>query len=610
MSVKPKEQKLIVLEDPFVEEISGMAITKMLDIKEQKTLTMKLKFIRNRTMFKVTNSTQDTVTFDPKEMLGVVDLRSLDYYKIKQGVLQQNLSCMYHFESVNTVCDQFNRLINTLRKEEEETSGTDKYPWLEDSDERKYMTDREMLHKYIDLESSCLTKQEKQKLRNLIYEYKDVFSFRDEIGTCPNIRVEIDITDSSPFFIRPFYAREEDKAILDKEMKSLCYLGILKEGFSVYSSPVMLISRKMTQDKRVVTDFRHLNMRIAKKSLAYPLLKDMFTLLGISKCEVLSVLDLKDAFHSLRLTENSTKYCGILPYFGSASYLYQRMPMRLNISPAVWQSCINAILNCLSSKKYCEAIMDDLLLFMPNKHTHFDKLIDLLWALCKNGLKISPKKCQLLRTELQYMGNTSFIKERRVCVKPSRSRLEAIQKLKPPMTQKGCRSFAGVVNFVSIFCPELQKLLKPIYELTKKGRPFVWGDEQQKVFDEIKSRLLKPPILSMPDRRGRFLLYSDTSKFATGSALYQVQDGKPKLIAYVSKRMPEAVKNYSITELEMSGLAINIASFAHLLKRVDFDAVVDHLAIVHIMKSKMEPATNRIKRLLEILAPIPLTCTT
>ena len=106
----------------------------------------------------------------------------------------------------------------------------------------------------------------------------------------------------------------------------------------------------------------------------------------------------------------------------------------------------------------------------------------------------------------------------------------------------------------------------------------------------------------MPDKRGRFLLYSDTSKHATGSTLYQIQDGKTKLIAYASKRMPEAAKNYSITELEMCGLAINIASFAHLLKRVDFDAIVDHLAIMHIMKSKMEPTTNRIKRLLELLS--------
>ena len=159
-----------------------------------------------------------------------------------------------------------------------------------------------------------------------------------------------------------------------------------------------------------------------------------------------------------------------------------------------------------------------------------------------------------------------------------------------------------MVNFVSIFCPELQKLLKPIYELTKKGRHFTCGKEQQEAFDEIKARLQKPPVLSMPDKRGRFTLYSDTSKHATGSSLYQVQDGSPKLIAYVSKKMPEAAKNHSITELEMCSLAINIASFSHLLKRVDFDAVVDHLAIVHIMKSKAEPATNRIKRLLEILS--------
>ena len=150
-------------------------------------------------------------------------------------------------------------------------------------------------------------------------------------------------------------------------MKRLCYLGILKEGFSAYSSPVMLISRQVTQDKRVVTDLRHLHMRIAKNNLAYPLLKDTFTLLGSSKCKVLSVLDLKDAFHSLRLTENSKKYCGILPYFGSTSYLYQRIPMGLNISPAVWQLYINVILSCISSRKYCEAIMDDLLLFTPTR---------------------------------------------------------------------------------------------------------------------------------------------------------------------------------------------------------------------------------------------------
>ena len=318
--------------------------------------------------------------------------------------------------------------------------------------------------------------------------------------------------------------KEEDRAVLDKEMRWLCYLGILKEGFSAYSSPVMLISHKLTSDKRVVTDFRHLNMRIAKNNLAYPLLRDTFSLLGSSKCEVMSVLAVKDAFHSLQLSEKSQKYCGILPYFGSASYLYQRMPMGLTVSPPIWQMYINTILNSLQIRKYCEAIMDDLLLFTPSKKVHMDKLEDLLKALRKNGLKISPKKCQLFRTELQYMGNTIFIKERRVCIKPLHSRLEPIQKVKAPTTANQCKSFAGMVNFVSIFCPELQRLIKPIYDLMRKGRQFKWGKEQKEAFEEVKRRLQKLPVLHMPDKVGRFQLYSDTSKYATGGALYQIQN--------------------------------------------------------------------------------------
>ena len=324
------------------------------------------------------------------------------------------------------------------------------------------------------------------------------------LGTYPNIEVEIDVMDKSPFFIRPYHVREEDKALIDKEMKWLSYLGILKEGFSAYSSPVMLISRKHTKVKRVVTDFRHLNMRIAKHNLAYPLLKDTFSVLGSSKCEVLSVLDLKDAFHSLRLSESSKKYCGILPYFGSASYLFQRMPMGLNISLSIWQSYINAILNCLQSKKYCEAVMDDLLLFTPSKNSHITKLEDLLKILLKNGLKISPQKCQLFRTNLQYMGNEIVIRDRRVCVKPLQSRLEVIQKVQSPTTVNRCRSFVGMVNFLSMFCLEFQKSLKPIYDLTRKGRPFVWGKEQQDSFEEIKCRLIKSPVLYMPNTTGRF----------------------------------------------------------------------------------------------------------
>ena len=114
----------------------------------------------------------------------------------------------------------------------------------------------------------------------------------------------------------------------------------------------------------------------------------------------------------------------------------------------------------------------------------------------------------IVQNQFTIMGNEIFIQDTRVCVQPLRSRLEAIQKLQPLTMVKGCRSFARMINFLSMFCPELQKLLKPIYDLTRKGRPFVWGKEQQDSFKEIKCRLIKPPVLHMPNKTGRFHLYS------------------------------------------------------------------------------------------------------
>ena len=178
------------------------------------------------------------------------------------------MSKYYHFESADVICDYYNKFANALKKEKESTKI--RYHWLDKDDERKHMTDIEILDRCIDLDKSCFTDTERKEVRDMLYKYKDTFSLRDEIGTCSKIEMEIYITDWRPFFIRPYHAEEEDKTILDKEMKRLCYLGVLKEGFLAYTSPVMLISRKMTQDKRTMTDFKHLNMRIGKNNLAYP----------------------------------------------------------------------------------------------------------------------------------------------------------------------------------------------------------------------------------------------------------------------------------------------------------------------------------------------------
>ena len=319
--------------------------------------------------------------------------------------------------------------------------------------------DREILEKYIDLGTSCLNKEEKLNVIDMLYKYKEAFSLRDQVGTCPNIEVEIEVMDKSPFFIRPYHVREEDKVVIDKEMKRLCYIGIPKEGFLAYSSPVMLISRKLTKDKRVVTDFRHLNVRIAKNNLVSPLVRDTFSVLGNSKCEVLSVRP-ERCLSLLKIVRELKKILWNTPIFWQLIlFVLENVNgvKYFTIHMAVLYQCYFRL---SSRQKYCEAIMDNLILFTPLKESHMNKLEDILSALLKNGLKISPKECQLFKTSLQYMGNEIFIESKKVCVKPLRSRLEAIQKLQPPKTPKGCRSFAGVVNFLSMFCPELQKTPK------------------------------------------------------------------------------------------------------------------------------------------------------
>ena len=347
---------------------------------------------------------------------------------------------------------------------------------------------------------------------------------------------------------------------MDKYMGKLVSLGILTKNNTTHTSPVMLVSRKGTKNKRPVVDFRLLNTRIMRRNTATPLLRDIFKMLGRSKYEVLSCVDLKDAFHSLGLTDKAKEFCGILPYFGSPHYRYEVLPMGLS--------------------------MDDLMLH-GLKADHMQLFKQLLVSLILHGLKLSPRKCQLFMKHLVYLGNVFHIEDGVITITPLKSRIEAIQKLLPPTTVKECKKFLWSSYYLSLFCKDLQKILKPIYELTGKEIPFYWTGSHQKAFEEVKELLIKPPHMHLPRPGGRFILYCDTSKTHTGSSLWQMQDGKPRLLGYASKSLPDACKNYSITELEMTGLVINIHLWKHLLLRVEFDCAVDHRALPYIMSQRI-----------------------
>ena len=320
-------------------------------------------------------------------------------------------------------------------------------------------------------------------------------------------------------------------------------------------------------------------------------------MLGKSNCEVLSCVDIKDAYHSIRIDEKSKEFCGILPYFGSQHYRYEVLPMGLGTSPAIWMTYVNFLLDSMTDRDKIIAIMDDLLLH-STRDTHMSLLVNLFETMIQNGLKLSPKKSQLFVKELVYLGTLFTVKAQGLIITPLLTRVDAIRNIPTPTTPKGCKSFCGVVNYLAIFCPELQKLLRPIYELTKKSVKFVWMKEHEKCFTEIKKCLCEYPVLHLPTTTGRFILYSDTSRQHADSAMWQMQNGQPKLIGYSSKTLPKACLNYSITELEMFGLSINLHQWNHLIAKIDFDCATDHLAAVQIMQGKDEPK-GRIGKILE-----------
>ena len=171
-------------------------------------------------------------------------------------------------------------------------------------------------------------------------------------------------------------------------------------------------------------------------------------------------------------------------------------------------------------------------------------------------------------------------------------------KFRSQKTLRQTRAFCGMVNFLLSFLPNLHRLLIPIYDLQKKAKKFKWTEEAERAFNNIKKLLINPPVLKAPTPDGLFHLESDTSREGVGGTLLQKQGDEWVVIGYHSKRLPKSAKNFGVTELELTGLLVNIHGFMQLLHNRYFEVLVDHKAIEYMIKSKTESPMTRLKTLL------------
>ena len=453
LDVPAGEKAYIKVKAPFHDKLSGMICAKF--FSRDMVYTLRVKFQDNQGIVQFRNGSNETAQLRKDKAVGILDLRSIGYFKVgyqkmvNMAESSKNFK-MCHYRQIKSEAKTENwstsdqcmgvagrngneksRKTQESEKQSELGRKSDPYPWLAEEDPRRHQTDEEILYEKIDLSNSALSRKERTRLMKMLIKYRDAFSLRDEIRECPNLKADIKVIDDSPFFVRPFPISENDKPFMDDQMERLVSLGILSKNSTSHTSPVMLITRKLTKDKRPVVDFRLLNTRILRRNTSIPLMSDVLSILGNSECEVVSCVDIKDAYHLIRLTEMSKEYCGILPYFGSPIYRYEVLPMGIACAPQIWMDYITLILNELEDKKKYIAIMDDLLIH-STKADHWKLLEQLLKSMCKNGLRLSPKKCQLFKTNLIYMGNEFTITKRTMTITPLRSRTEAINKIPTP----------------------------------------------------------------------------------------------------------------------------------------------------------------------------------
>ena len=435
-------------------------------------------------------------------------------------------------------------------------------------------------------EDNDLTEEEKIKIRELILKNLDVFASNPKKpGLNLITKHRIQVEESLPIKQRPYRTSQKEQAIIEKEVKEMLENGIVRPSRSPWSSPVVLVAKK-DGTTRFCVDYRKLN-KVTKKD-SYPLPRIDDTLDKMKGKRYYTTLDLASGYWQVEIEESDKEKTAFVCHLGLFEFIV--MPFGLCNAPSTFQRMMDEVLAGMKWESGRDYI-DDIIIGSSTFEKHLEDLQEVFDCLRKHNLKVKLTKCNFCKNQLLYLGH--IIKQEGI--KPNPQKIEAIEKISPPVNIPELRRYLGLTSYYRKFIPSYSRIAKPLNMLLRKGEAYKWTSECQKAFEILKKKLMEAPILRFPDFKKEFLLYTDASKECLGAILSQQdEEGREYVIAYASRTTSKPEKKYSTTELECLAMVWSMSYFRVYLHGHKFRVITDHVPLKGMKDSPT--SNNRISR--------------
>lgn len=427
------------------------------------------------------------------------------------------------------------------------------------------------------LRVSHLNTEEKDKIVSLCKEFRDIFYTENSDLTFSNaVKHQIRTKDDTPIYVKSYRHPHSMKQEIDNQIQKLLKDNIIRPSISPYSAPVWIVPKKVDASGkkkfRMVIDYRRLNENTVDDKYPIPRIEEILDNLG--KCMYFSTLDLAQGFHQIEMSPDSIEKTAFS--VNNGHYEYVRMPFGLKNAPSTFQRVMDNILREYIHK-FCFVYMDDIVIFSKSLHDHTVHIKQIFNKLREYNMKVQLDKSEFLRKEVAFLGHVITAEG----IKPNPAKIEAVTKYPIPKTQKEIKSFLGLIGFYRKFIPDCAKIVSPITKCLKKGSKInIHDPEYIQAFNQCKELICNAPVLAYPDFEKKFTLTTDASGVSIASVLSQ--SGHP--IAYYSRTLNSAERNYSTIERELLAIVDSTKHFRPYLFGQKFTVETDHNPLVWLSK--------------------------